>query len=176
MPDRSDQQLFALPLNLPASGVWGLLLIWSLESQRLLEISVLAKTPTSAYLSPFDQPGVVKETAQLLQAFFADQQYDISSWLNTHLSELAGTPFQVAVWREIANIPVGQVKTYQEIAKAIGHPGAVRAVGSACGKNPWPFLIPCHRVVATHGLGGYGFGLALKRWLLQQEGYTTVYV
>lgn len=176
MQDRSSHQLFAFPLTVPTTGIWGLLLVWSLKDQCLVEISVLAKPPTSAYLSPFDQPGVVKETAQLLQAFFAGHHHDSSSWLKKYLGKLVGTPFQLAVWREIAKIPVGQVRTYQAIAKTIGHPGAVRAVGSACGKNPWPFLIPCHRVVATHGLGGYGFGLALKRWLLQQEGYTTVYV
>jgi O-6-methylguanine DNA methyltransferase len=80
-----------------------------------------------------------------------------------------GTEFQTAVWREIAKIPYGKTKTYTEIATAIGKPKAVRAVGTACGKNPYPIIIPCHRVVATHGLGGYLYGLKMKQQLLDLE-------
>ncbi|QMT41124.1 methylated-DNA--[protein]-cysteine S-methyltransferase [Neisseria shayeganii] len=86
-----------------------------------------------------------------------------------------GTPFQQRVWAEIAAIPAGQVRSYREIAQRIGsHP---RPVGSACGKNPLPLLIPCHRVVAADGsLGGFSMGadpeqgLNIKRWLLAHEG------
>jgi O-6-methylguanine DNA methyltransferase len=83
----------------------------------------------------------------------------------------AGTEFQKEVWREMMQIPRGQTRTYGEIATAIGRPKAVRAVGSACGANPIPLFIPCHRVVAKNGLGGYGSGLPWKKLLLEMEGW-----
>ncbi|MCL2001874.1 methylated-DNA--[protein]-cysteine S-methyltransferase [Candidatus Saccharibacteria bacterium] len=82
-----------------------------------------------------------------------------------------GTDFQRAVWREIAAIPYGQTATYKDLAARIGRPNAVRAVGTACGKNAYPIVVPCHRVVASGGgLGGYAFGLEMKRRLLKLEG------
>lgn len=81
-----------------------------------------------------------------------------------------GTEFQQAVWNELKKIPRGQTRTYGEIAKAIGRPKAIRAVGSACGANPLPLWIPCHRVVAKNGPGGFGSGLPWKMMLLQMEG------
>ncbi|MBI4125345.1 MAG: MGMT family protein [Deltaproteobacteria bacterium] len=81
-----------------------------------------------------------------------------------------GTPFQMAVWRAIRLIPYGQTRSYQWIAKKIGNPKAVRAVGQACGANPTPILVPCHRVVGSGGrLGGFSRGLRLKRQLLRLE-------
>lgn len=80
-----------------------------------------------------------------------------------------GTEFQQAVWKEMQKIPRGQTRTYGEIAAAIGHPNAVRAVGTACGANPLPLFIPCHRVVAKNGLGGFGSGLPWKEMLLKLE-------
>lgn len=81
-----------------------------------------------------------------------------------------GTKFQMAVWDALKKIPRGQTRTYGEIAAAIGRPQAVRAVGSACGANPLPVFIPCHRVVAAKGLGGFGSGLPWKKLLLEMEG------
>lgn len=82
-----------------------------------------------------------------------------------------GTDFQQAVWRELAQIPVQQTRTYGEIAHRIGRPRAVRAVGGACGANPIPVLIPCHRVLAANGkIGGFSSGLERKRELLGREG------
>jgi len=81
------------------------------------------------------------------------------------------TEFQQKVWRAMREIPVGKTKSYGEIAQAIGKPKAVRAVGGACGANPIPVLIPCHRVLAAHGkIGGFGGGLDWKRELLRREG------
>ncbi len=86
-----------------------------------------------------------------------------------------GTPFQRKVWRAIQKIPYGETRSYQWIAKKIGRPKAVRAVGQACGKNPLPLLIPCHRVVGSRGkIGGFTGagstgGLKLKRRLLKLE-------
>jgi methylated-DNA-[protein]-cysteine S-methyltransferase len=83
----------------------------------------------------------------------------------------AGTPFQQAVWRALAEIPPGQTKSYGEIAQTIGRPKAFRAVGQACGANPIPVLIPCHRALAANGkIGGFSGGLDWKRRLLEEEG------
>ena len=84
--------------------------------------------------------------------------------------DLRGTSFQVAVWKALLDIPHGETRTYAEIAAAVGKPAAVRAVGSAIGRNPVSVLVPCHRVVRTGGgLGGYGGGLWRKEYLLQFE-------
>lgn len=81
-----------------------------------------------------------------------------------------GTNFQVKVWQALLTIPPGAVATYAAIARAIGQPGAARAVGNACGTNPVAVLIPCHRVLRETGaLGGYAFGLDRKRALLARE-------
>lgn len=85
--------------------------------------------------------------------------------------DLRGTPFQLLVWQELQKIPWGETLSYQELAKRLGRPRAARAVGQACGANPIPILIPCHRVVAADGtLGGYSSGPAHKSWLLRHEG------
>ncbi|MDP5169571.1 MAG: methylated-DNA--[protein]-cysteine S-methyltransferase [Bacteroidia bacterium] len=84
--------------------------------------------------------------------------------------DMEGTEFQMRVWRELGNIPLGTTMSYLEIAKAIQSPDAVRAVGSACGKNQHWLLVPCHRVISSDGkLTGYAGGLKRKRWLLQHE-------
>lgn len=82
-----------------------------------------------------------------------------------------GTDFQRAVWSAMRTIRVGQTLSYGEIARAIGKPKAVRAVGGACGANPIPVLVPCHRVLAAKGkIGGFSGGLDWKRALLEREG------
>jgi O-6-methylguanine DNA methyltransferase len=84
--------------------------------------------------------------------------------------DLRGTPFQRAVWEELLRIPYGETRSYAEVARALGRPQAVRAVGAANGANPVAIVVPCHRVVATGGkLGGYGGGLPLKKRLLVLE-------
>lgn len=82
-----------------------------------------------------------------------------------------GTEFQRKVWNVLSNIPYGQVRSYAEVAKTLGKPGASRAVGQANNRNPVAPFIPCHRVVAASGgLGGYGGGIALKKRMLEMEG------
>jgi AraC family transcriptional regulator of adaptative response/methylated-DNA-[protein]-cysteine methyltransferase len=84
---------------------------------------------------------------------------------------MIGAPFQIKVWEALMRIPSGHVTTYSEIAAAIGHPRAVRAVGTAVGRNPVSWLIPCHRALRKSGaLGGYHWGLPVKRALLAWEG------
>lgn len=84
-----------------------------------------------------------------------------------------GTPFQRRVWAEISAIPAGETRSYGELADRLG--SAARAVGQACGANPYPLVVPCHRVTSRAGLGGFanasgGWLLEIKRWLLQHEG------
>jgi len=81
-----------------------------------------------------------------------------------------GTPFQKAVWKKLLDVPYGKVTTYRELAESIGRPGAARAVGNAVGANPLPIVIPCHRVLASNGLGGYSGGIGIKKDLLAIEG------
>jgi len=83
----------------------------------------------------------------------------------------AGSAFQLAVLRALAEIPYGATRSYGDIARRIGRPGAGRAVGAANGRNPLAIILPCHRVIGSDGsLTGYAGGLAAKRWLLRHEG------
>lgn len=83
---------------------------------------------------------------------------------------LIGAPFQIKVWEALLNVPTGKVTTYSEIAQCIGRPKAVRAVGTAVGRNPISLLIPCHRALRkSGGLGGYHWGLPVKRAILAWE-------
>lgn len=87
--------------------------------------------------------------------------------------DVRGTAFQEAVWSELRKIPLGETRSYADIAAAVGQPGAVRAVGTANGSNPVSVIVPCHRVIRSDGsLGGYGGGLDNKKKLLSAEGVT----
>jgi O-6-methylguanine DNA methyltransferase len=84
--------------------------------------------------------------------------------------DLQGTPFQKKVWSALTKIPYGRTRSYQDIARTIGHPKAFRAVGNANGSNPVPLIVPCHRVIESNGgLGGFGHGLKVKKQLLDFE-------
>ena len=86
--------------------------------------------------------------------------------------KLEGTDFQKTVWKEISKIPFGETRTYKDLAIAIGKPNSSRAVANACGKNPYPVIIPCHRVIRSDGkLGGYSGvgGVKKKKELLKLE-------
>jgi len=111
------------------------------------------------------------------EAEFVEDPDALKPWVSAALGQagearlhLIGAPFQIKVWEALLTIPSGQVTTYGEIARAIGHPGAVRAVGTAVGRNPVSWLIPCHRALRkSGGLGGYHWGLPVKRALLAWE-------
>ena len=102
---------------------------------------------------------------RLLSAWFAGRNPDVPL-------EIQATPFRRRVFEVVRAIPAGQVRTYAWVARAAGRPGAARAVGTAMAQNPICLLIPCHRVVASTGLGGYSAagGLGTKRRLLAREG------
>ncbi len=83
---------------------------------------------------------------------------------------LKGAPFQLAAWEQLLTIPYGETRSYSDIARALGNPKAMRAVGAANGANPIVIITPCHHVIAADGaLGGYGGGLWRKAWLLRHE-------
>ena len=111
-------------------------------------------------------PKAVATAVQQLGEYFAGQRRRF----NVSLAETDATEFQRSVWSTLQEIPYGSVMTYGEVAAAAGHPGAHRAVGNANHANPVPVLVPCHRVVASNGLGGYGGGDTVKRFLLELEG------
>ncbi|MDY6768904.1 MAG: methylated-DNA--[protein]-cysteine S-methyltransferase [Candidatus Nanohaloarchaea archaeon] len=79
------------------------------------------------------------------------------------------SPFNRKILEEVRKIPYGETRTYQEVADMFGNPGAVQAIGQACKNNPVPIIIPCHRVVAEDGIGGYKYGEDVKRALLEME-------
>lgn len=125
---------------------------------RYLEISVPAASPENA---------LAERAARQLERYVADPDFAF----DLPLAE-AGSPFQRRVWRAMCRIPRGRTATYGEMAKALG--SAPRAVGQACGANPFPLVVPCHRVVGAAGIGGFahhaaGFHVDIKRWLLRHE-------
>lgn len=129
-------------------------------------LDALVKYATRWYKSPRIIPSVVEAAGQLLAYFSGElKEFDLKVALPR------GTDFQREVWRAVAEIPYGQRMTYAQLATALGRgTGAARAVGQACGANPLPLVVPCHRVVSANGgLGGYGGGLEIKEWLLGHE-------
>ena len=89
--------------------------------------------------------------------------------------DMRGTEFQKLVWQRLQIVPYGHTASYQDIAKGIGRPAAVRAVGAANGRNPVAIIVPCHRIIGKNGhLVGYGSGIWRKEWLLKHEGYLLI--
>lgn len=129
--------------------------------------TALAALPTPGALEPAAAPEL-GDLPERLRRYAAGREV---SFQDVRLDPDVGTPFQREVWATIRRIPWGETRSYDWIAGRIGRPWAVRAVGQAVGRNPWPLVVPCHRVVAAGGgLGGFGGGLALKRRLLALEG------
>lgn len=109
---------------------------------------------------------ILDDAVQQLEDYFAGRLRSFDVPL-----DVDGTPFQRRVWKELLRIPFGKTVSYRDIARRIGKPAAVRAVGGANGRNPVCIIVPCHRVVAADGgIGGYSGGLEMKRRLLALEG------
>ena len=125
-----------------------------LSFKGLKDITEEAKEDKSRFKSIFKQ----------LEEYFAGdrREFSIDYLIDTSL-------FATRVYKEMAKIPYGTTLSYSELAKKSGRKLAYRAVGTACGKNPLPLIIPCHRVTAVNGLGGFGGGLDTKRFLLNLE-------
>ncbi len=143
-------------------------LIGGLEIQSLNDgIRSVSYVPTSG--DPIDASGhqVIDLVCEELDRYFTGEPVSFT----TPVSISFGTGFQRRVWAELMRIPYGEVRSYADIARALGDPKAARAVGSANGKNRIPIIIPCHRVINADGrLGGYASGLEIKRKLLRLEG------
>ena len=86
-----------------------------------------------------------------------------------HAMQQVATPFQQKVWKEMMRIPYGKTCTYGELAKRISQPKAARAIGGACHNNPFLIIVPCHRVLSSHSMGGFALGLSVKQELLRLE-------
>lgn len=116
---------------------------------------------------PLEEGAAPKPVQRAMTAYFDG---DIGA-LDGIACEMAGTPFQRSVWKALRDIPAGRTTSYGALARRIGKPAAMRAVGAANGANPIAIVVPCHRVIGTDGsLTGYGGGLERKRWLLKHEG------
>jgi methylated-DNA-[protein]-cysteine S-methyltransferase len=128
---------------------------------------LLADLATRVSPRVLEAPAQLDEVRRELDLYFDGKLDRFDLPLDWQLSE----GFQLAVQRRIAKIPYGETRTYTEMAKKAGNERAVRAAGTACGRNPIPLVVPCHRVLRTSGaLGGYGGGLPMKRALLELEG------
>jgi len=135
-------------------------------SDRGLRLIAFAAPPLALGLRNDSHP-LLLETRRQLREYFDGSRREFTLPLDP-----VGSNFQQRVWRALIGIPYGETRSYQELAKALGNPKAVRAVGAANGRNPLPIVIPCHRVIGSDGkLVGYGGGLSVKKHLLDLERY-----
>jgi methylated-DNA-[protein]-cysteine S-methyltransferase len=135
-----------------------------LDAARAGEISELARGEGLEVTEGGQGPAF--RAARQLREYFEGRRRSFNVAL-----DLRGTDFQVQVWRTLRQVGFGRVVTYGELARRMGRSGASRAVGNACGANPVPVIVPCHRVLATgRRLGGFSAGLDVKRRLLDLEG------
>ena len=131
------------------------------ENEKIIRLDLKTKEKADSAIT---EKVLLKAEKQLSEYFSGKRKnFDLEY-------EFSGTEFQKSVWHELEKIPYGKTKTYGEIAKSIGKPGAGRAVGSACNKNPIAIIVPCHRVIGTDGkLTGFACGTKTKEWLLNHE-------
>jgi methylated-DNA-[protein]-cysteine S-methyltransferase len=153
-------QVFASPvgeLKLVASDTGLAAILWPNETPRRVRIANVTAAPR--------HHAVLTEARRQLKEYFAGQRQTFTLPL-----EFVGTPFQRRVWAALLTIPYGETRSYSDIARQIGSPAAVRAVGAANGRNPISIVAPCHRVIGTNGkLTGFAGGLDAKHWLLSLE-------
>jgi methylated-DNA-[protein]-cysteine S-methyltransferase len=146
-----------------------LLLVGTEDALRRIEFE-RGKTSRGAQSGWKRSPAPFRAAVDQLRAYFAGELRDFDLPLDPR-----GTEFQRQTWGALRKVPYGDTATYAEIARRIGRPTAVRAVGAANGQNPIPIIIPCHRVIGSNGqLTGFGGGLDIKRQLLELEGARAV--
>ncbi len=144
-------------LTLIASGDGLAAILWENDRPGRVRLDVVAEDPKHP---------VLVETERQLAEYFAGRRKTFDLTL-----DFAGTAFQNKVWHALLTIPFGETRSYAQIAKQIGHPKAVRAVGAANGRNPISIVTPCHRVIGSSGrLTGFAGGLDVKAQLLRLEG------
>jgi methylated-DNA-[protein]-cysteine S-methyltransferase len=139
---------------------------WEIQGSELGLRSVRLLESPDGDIAAGDTPPFLREAVQQLREYFDSKRQDFELKLDFG----AAPDFYQAVWRELLRIPYGQTTSYLAIARALGKPGAVRAVGQANAHNPLAIIVPCHRCIAKSGeLQGYFYGLGLKRALLELE-------
>ncbi len=147
--------------------------LWVMKGEMLCALGIITEVKYEAafwaYHSKRYHNGLLSPKKDTAKATYFERVWQRAEPLQ-EAAFLYGTVFQRAAWRALLSIPRGQTTTYSAIALAIGNPRAVRAVGTAIGKNPIGLLIPCHRVLGVSGLGGYAWGLPLKQQILAAEG------
>jgi methylated-DNA-[protein]-cysteine S-methyltransferase len=144
-------------LKLVASDRGLVAILWQNDDPDRVRLNLATEEPSHR---------VLVEAERQLRAYFAGTLKSFSLPI-----DFAGTDFQKAVWTELLGIPFGETRTYAQIARQIGKPDAVRAVGAAIGRNPISIAIPCHRVIGSNGaLTGFAGGLPAKQYLLDAEG------
>ncbi|MBI1740661.1 MAG: methylated-DNA--[protein]-cysteine S-methyltransferase [Acidobacteriales bacterium] len=141
-------------------------LLLALSSRGLLKIEFDRGQPAEGDNQTWiESAGTLQPWLRELNGYFSGQRREFSLPL-----DLRGTDFQLQCWRALLEIPYGETRTYRDIAQAIAHPHAFRAVGMSNNRNPIAIVVPCHRVIASDGsLCGYGGGLDIKRKLLDLE-------
>jgi methylated-DNA-[protein]-cysteine S-methyltransferase len=125
----------------------------------------LPSAPTVLIEHRDDSPAILVDAARQIVEFVSGRRRNFDLPVSA-----SGTAFQEAVWSAVADVPWGETRSYAQIADAIERPASARPVGQAVGRNPLPLIWPCHRILASDGIGGYGGGLDLKRALLRLEG------
>ena len=152
--------------TIPDSPV-GPLTLESDDQNRLTRLAFGdARQDAGAAIDVTEPDGVIADAVRQLDEYFAGDRRDFELELAPR-----GTAFQLAVWDALRTIPYGATASYGDIARSVGRPSAVRAVGQANGRNPIAIVVPCHRVIGSdHSLTGYGGGIANKRYLLGLEG------
>jgi methylated-DNA-[protein]-cysteine S-methyltransferase len=147
----------------------GVLTFESDEQNRLCRLNFAAPTDepeVDVDVDATEPEGVIADAVRQLDEYFAGDRHEFDLALAPR-----GTVFQLAVWDALLTIPYGATASYGDIARAVGRPNAVRAVGQANGRNPIAIVVPCHRVIGTdRSLTGYGGGIERKRYLLGLEG------
>lgn len=153
--------------------------MWFDEFKTPIGLLIIAVDPTGLRYVMFEQnkhepPGrgdwrsdknMTREAREQLLQYFSGERKGFDLKMS-----LVGTDFQQQTWNSLSCIPYGKTWSYAELAKKVGSPKAVRAVGTANGRNPIPIILPCHRVIGSNGaLTGFGGGLPIKKWLLDHE-------
>ena len=135
------------------------------NDNALVAIKQAQAVPAKAKNNSSTSNKVINQTITELKDYFSGKTKQFSVPIS-----FKGTEFQNKIWNTLLTIPYGQTTSYAEIAKKIGNPKAVRAVGSAIGRNPIPVIIPCHRVITSDGkMGGFAWGIDVKKELLKVE-------
>ena len=143
-------------LKLVASEKGLVAILWENEDPRRIHLSDLRDD---------SRHPILLETERQLKEYFAGKRQDFSIPL-----DMRGTPFQESVWKALLAIPFGETRSYKQLAKQLGKPNAMRAVGAASGRNPIPIVVPCHRLIGSSGkLTGFAWGLEAKAHFLEIE-------